>query len=60
MQAGLIEYFDFYNHSRFHESLSNLTPGYVYENQHDYQHLSYYINNEKVAKKKEKKLLKYQ
>lgn len=60
LQAGLIEYFDFYNHSRFHESLSNLTPGYVYENQPSYQHLSYFINKEKVAKKKEKELLKQQ
>lgn len=60
LQAGLIEYFDFYNYSRFHESLNNLTPGYVYENQPSYQHLSYFINKEKVAKKKEKELLKQQ
>lgn len=60
LQAGLIEYFDFYNHSRFHENLSNLTPGYVYESQPSYQHLSYFINKEKVAKKKEKELLKQQ
>jgi putative transposase len=58
LQAGLIEYFDFYNHSRFHESLSNLTPGFVYENQPSYQHLSYFINKEKVAKKKEMELQK--
>jgi putative transposase len=58
LQAGLIEYFDFYNHSRFHESLSNLTPGYVYQNQPSYQHLSYFINKEKVSKKKEKELKK--
>lgn len=58
LQAGLIEYFDFYNHTRFHESLSNLTPAYVYENQPSYQHLSYFINKEKVAKKKEMELQK--
>jgi putative transposase len=58
LQAGLIEYFDFYNHSRFHESLSNLTPGYVYENQPSYQQLSYFINKEKVSKKKEMELQK--
>jgi putative transposase len=56
LQAGLIEYFDFYNHCRFHESLSNLTPGYVYKNQPSYQQLSYFINKEKVSKKKEKEL----
>jgi putative transposase len=56
LQAGLIEYFDFYNHSRFHESLSNLTPNYVYENQPSYQQLSYFINKEKVSKKKEMEL----
>ncbi len=51
-------YFDFYNHSRFHESLSNLTLGYVYENQPSYHHLSYFINKEKVSKKKEMELQK--
>jgi putative transposase len=32
LQAELIDYFHFYKHSRFHESLGNLTLGYVYEN----------------------------
>ena len=51
LQKGLIDYFDFYNHSRFHESLSNMTPSYVYEKQPSYTQLSYFINKEKRSKK---------
>lgn len=32
-RAGLTEYFDFYNHRRWHTSLNNLTPAAVYFNQ---------------------------
>jgi putative transposase len=58
LQKGLIEYFDFYNYSRFHDSLSNMTPGEVYKKQPSYQHLSYFINKEKRSKKEKEGLLK--
>jgi putative transposase len=58
LQKGLIEYFDFYNYSRFHDSLSNMTPGEVYKNQPSYQHLSYFINKEKRSKKEKEGTLK--
>lgn len=51
LERGLIEYFDFYNYSRFHESLNNMTPGEVYEKQPPYQQLAYFINKEKRSKK---------
>jgi putative transposase len=60
LQKGLIEYFDFYNYSRFHSNLSNKTPGQVYEQQPSYQHLSYFINKEKRSKKENKGLLQQQ
>jgi putative transposase len=30
LQRGLVKYFDFYNHERFHQSLGNRTPAEVY------------------------------
>jgi putative transposase len=30
LRRGLVEYFDFYNHDRFHQSLGNRTPAEVY------------------------------
>jgi hypothetical protein len=58
LQKDLIEYFDLYNYSRFHDSLSNMTPGEVYKNQPSYQHLSYFINKEKRSKKEKEGTLK--
>lgn len=57
LEKGLVEYFDFYNYSRFHDSLSNMTPGKVYLEQPAYQQLSYFINKEKRTKKERKGLL---
>jgi len=37
LEKGLIEYFDFYNYSRLHDSLSNMTPDKVYKEQPPYQ-----------------------
>jgi len=54
---GLIAYFDFYNYSRPHSVLSNMTPAQVYEKQPDYQQLSYFINKEKRSKKEKEGLL---
>jgi putative transposase len=57
LQKGLIDYFDFYNYSRPHSSLSNMTPAEVFEKQPDYQQLSYFINKEKRTKKEKEGLL---
>jgi hypothetical protein len=58
LQKDLIEYFDLYNYSRFHDSLSNMTLGEVYKNQPSYQHLSYFIIAEKRSKKEKEGTLK--
>jgi putative transposase len=58
LQQGLIDYFDFYNYSRPHSGLSNMTPAEAYEKQPNYQHLSYFINKEKRTKKEKEGLLK--
>jgi hypothetical protein len=58
LQKDLIKYFDLYNYSRFHDSLSNMTPGEVFKNQPSYQHLSYIINTEKRSKKEKEVTLK--
>ncbi|MFN8429113.1 MAG: IS3 family transposase [Spirosomataceae bacterium] len=57
LQKGLIDYFDFYNYSRPHSSLSNMTPAEVFEKQPNYQQLSYFINKEKRTKKEKEGLL---
>ncbi len=57
LQKGLIDYFDFYNYSRPHSSLSNMTPAEVFEKQPNYQQLSYFINKEKRSKKEKEGLL---
>lgn len=57
LQKGLIDYFDYYNYSRPHSGLSNMTPANVYEKQPNYQQLSYFINKEKRTKKEKEGLL---
>jgi Transposase and inactivated derivatives len=57
LQKGLIDYFDFYNYSRPHSSLSNMTPAEVFEKQPNYQQLSYFINKEKRRQKEKEGLL---
>lgn len=57
LQKGLIDYFDFYNYSRPHSGLSNMTPAEVFEKQPNYQQLSYFINKEKRTKKEKEGLL---
>lgn len=57
LEIGLVEYFDFYNYTRKHVSLSNMTPGDVHEKQPPYQQLSYFINKEKRSKKEKQGLL---
>jgi hypothetical protein len=47
MCIGVLPLFDFYNYTRKHVSLSNMTPGDVHEKQTPYQQLSYFINKEK-------------
>ena len=39
LYAGLIAYFDFYNHRRFHQSLNDLTPAEVHFNKLDYPYV---------------------
>lgn len=57
LHKGLIDYFDFYNYSRPHSGLSNMTPAEVYEKQPNYEHLSYFINKEKRTKKEKEGFL---
>lgn len=40
LHAGLSDYFDFYNHLRFHQHLNDLTPAEVYFNRLDYLYVN--------------------